>query len=58
MKRLRSLLLVLVRPLLATGCDFDVYKLPLPGGTDTGDDPITVTAKFARRPRPGAASRR
>jgi len=47
MKRLRSLLLVLVLALLATGCDFDVYKLPLPGGTDTGADPITVTAEFA-----------
>ena len=32
--------------LLLTGCDFDVYKLPLPGGTDVGDDPITVTAEF------------
>ena len=28
------------------GCDFDVYKLPLPGGTDVGDDPITVTVQF------------
>ncbi|HYF74719.1 MAG TPA: MCE family protein [Nocardioides sp.] len=32
--------------LLLTGCDFDVYSLPLPGGTDVGDDPITVTAEF------------
>ena len=29
-----------------TGCDFDVYELPLPGGTGTGDDPITVTVQF------------
>ncbi|GAB3256516.1 hypothetical protein GCM10027425_17090 [Alteromonas gracilis] len=28
-----------------SGCS--VYNLPLPGGADTGDDPITVTAKFA-----------
>ncbi len=29
-----------------TGCSFDVYKLPLPGGPDVGSDPITVTAQF------------
>ena len=29
-----------------TGCGFDVYKLPLPGGTDVGDDPITVHIMF------------
>ncbi len=46
MKKLRSLLLVLAASLVLTGCDFDVYKLPLPGGTDTGDNPITVHAKF------------
>lgn len=32
---------------LLTGCDFDVYQLPLPGGPNAGDDPITVTAEFA-----------
>jgi len=31
---------------LLTGCDFDVYKLPLPGGADVGDDPITVEVAF------------
>ena len=31
---------------LLTGCQFDVYSLPLPGGTDVGDNPITVTADF------------
>ncbi len=46
MKKLRSLLLVLAASLVMTGCDFDVYKLPLPGGTDTGDNPITMHAKF------------
>ena len=30
-------LAVLLGSLLLTGCDFDVYHLPLPGGTDTGD---------------------
>jgi phospholipid/cholesterol/gamma-HCH transport system substrate-binding protein len=46
MKRLKALLLVMVGSLLLTGCDFDVYKLPLPGGTDTGDDPLTVRVVF------------
>ena len=35
---------------LLTGCDFDVYQLPLPGGTDTGDNPIEVTVKFEGSP--------
>ena len=26
-----------VGAVLLSGCDFDVYKLPLPGGADTGD---------------------
>jgi phospholipid/cholesterol/gamma-HCH transport system substrate-binding protein len=43
---LRALVASLAGVLLLTGCDFDVYKLPLPGGTDVGDDPITVTADF------------
>ena len=47
MRRLRALLLVLVGSLLLTGCEFDVYKLPLPGGTDTGNDPMTVQVVFA-----------
>ena len=47
MKRMRSILLVLVASLLMTGCEFDVYKLPLPGGTDTGSNPMTIHVKFA-----------
>ena len=46
MKTLRALAAVLAGTILLTGCDFDVYQLPLPGGTDVGDDPITVTAEF------------
>lgn len=42
----RTLVAVLVGGLLLTGCDFDVYQLPLPGGADVGDDAITVTAEF------------
>ncbi|MDF1606026.1 MCE family protein [Nocardioides sp. YIM 152315] len=43
---LRTLAGVLAGALLLTGCDFDVYELPLPGGADVGDDAITVTADF------------
>jgi phospholipid/cholesterol/gamma-HCH transport system substrate-binding protein len=44
--RAKALLLILVGSLFLSGCDFDVYKLPLPGGTDTGDNPITVHVLF------------
>ena len=46
-KRLLSALVATVAgSVLLTGCDFDVYQLPLPGGTSV-DDPITVQAEFA-----------
>lgn len=44
--RVKTLLLVLVASVLLSGCEFDVYKLPLPGGTDVGDNPITVHVMF------------
>ena len=37
---------LLVGSVVLSGCDFDVYKLPLPGGTDVGDDPMTITVEF------------
>ena len=37
---------LLAGAMLLTGCDFDVYELPLPGGADVGDDPITVKVEF------------
>lgn len=46
MKKLRVLCLALASALLLTGCDFDVYKLPLPGGADTGEKPMTITVQF------------
>lgn len=46
MKRLKVLLLLLVGCLALSGCQFDVYKLPLPGGTDVGNNPITVKVMF------------
>lgn len=44
--RARTVAAVLVGMIALTGCDFDVYQLPLPGGADVGDDPISVTVKF------------
>ena len=46
MRRTRLVLAMLAASLTLSACDFDVYQLPLPGGTDTGDDPIVVTAQF------------
>ena len=45
-KRVRVALGVLLGSVVLSGCDFDVYSLPLPGGTDVGDDPIEVTVQF------------
>jgi phospholipid/cholesterol/gamma-HCH transport system substrate-binding protein len=46
MRKLRALFAVLAGTLLLSSCGFDVYKLPLPGGTDVGDDPIEVKVQF------------
>ena len=46
MIRTKALLLLLAGILTLTGCDFSVYKLPLPGGTSVGEDPITVKVMF------------
>lgn len=46
MKKLKSLAAVLVTALLLTGCDLDIYKLPLPGGPDAGDNPMMITVQF------------
>ncbi|MCL2542604.1 MAG: MCE family protein [Nocardioidaceae bacterium] len=45
-RHLRSLVGLLVGALLLTGCGFDVYSLPLPGGASVGSNPLTVTAEF------------
>lgn len=44
--RFRAAAALLAGAVLLTGCDFDVYQLPLPGGADTGKDPITVSVRF------------
>ena len=42
----RAVAAVVVGSVVLSGCDFDVYSLPLPGGTDVGDDAMTVTVQF------------
>lgn len=46
-RRLRLYAALLFSSLLLTACDFDVYSLPLPGGADTGEDPIELQVEFA-----------
>jgi phospholipid/cholesterol/gamma-HCH transport system substrate-binding protein len=45
--KLKVLCLALASAMPLTGCDFDVYKLPLPGGADTGENPMTIEVEFA-----------
>ena len=45
-RSVRLLLGVLLGSVLLSGCNFDVYSLPLPGGTDVGSNPIHVTVQF------------
>lgn len=46
MNKLKVFCLTLAGAMLLTGCDFDVYKLPLPGGADTGENPMTIEVEF------------
>ena len=46
-RRTRLVLGMVLASLTLSACEFDIYSLPLPGGPDTGDDPITITAQFA-----------
>lgn len=43
---LRAVVGALLGSIVLSACDFDVYQLPLPGGADAGDDPMTVTVMF------------
>ncbi len=47
MKRMKVLVLAAVAAVVLSGCDASVYSLPLPGGPDLGDHPITVQVEFA-----------
>jgi phospholipid/cholesterol/gamma-HCH transport system substrate-binding protein len=44
---LKALLATSALSLVATGCGGSVYNMPLPGGTDVGEDAIEVKAEFA-----------
>ena len=46
LKRLRALVACVAATLFLAGCDFSVYEMPLPGGADTGDEPMTIKAQF------------
>lgn len=46
LRRLRAFVACVAASLMLAGCDFSVYEMPLPGGADTGDQPMTVTAQF------------
>lgn len=47
MTRLKALVLGVLATLFLSACDASVYSLPLPGGPDVGEDPMTVTVEFA-----------
>jgi phospholipid/cholesterol/gamma-HCH transport system substrate-binding protein len=47
MTRLKVLVLGVLATLFLSACDASVYSLPLPGGPDVGEDPMTVTVEFA-----------
>ena len=42
----RTAALLCAAAVTLTGCEFSVYKLPLPGGADLGENPYTVRVKF------------
>lgn len=47
MTRVKTLVLGVLTAMFLSACDASVYSLPLPGGPDVGDDPITVKVEFA-----------
>ncbi|MFT4082233.1 MAG: MCE family protein [Nocardioides sp.] len=42
-----AVLATVLLALLLSGCGFSVYSLPLPGGADTGSDPLSIKVQFA-----------
>lgn len=47
MKRLTTIVPAALAGLVLSACDASVYSLPLPGGPDVGEDPMTVKVEFA-----------
>lgn len=46
-RTLRALVLGVLAAIFLSACDASIYSLPLPGGPDTGDDPMTIKVEFA-----------
>jgi phospholipid/cholesterol/gamma-HCH transport system substrate-binding protein len=46
-KRVTTIVPAALAGLLLSACDASVYSLPLPGGPDVGEDPMTVKVEFA-----------
>ncbi|KRE95694.1 hypothetical protein ASG76_08760 [Nocardioides sp. Soil774] len=47
MRRTKALATGVLAVLALSACDASVYSLPLPGGPDTGDNPMTIKVEFA-----------
>ena len=47
MKRLKALAAAGAAALALSSCDASVYSLPLPGGPDVGENPMTIKVEFA-----------
>ena len=58
MTRWKALVCAVLVAMGLSSCDASVYSLPLPGGPDVGEDPITVKVELYAPPRscPGTAS--
>ena len=46
MKHHLKLVLFIAVAILLSACDFSVQKMPLPGGADVGENPMTVHVQF------------
>lgn len=47
MKRLQAVAVAGTAALVLSSCDASVYSLPLPGGPDVGENPMTIKVEFA-----------
>ena len=47
MKRMKALVMAVLVVLALSSCDASVYSLPLPGGPDVGENPMTIKVEFA-----------
>ncbi|MDT0183695.1 MCE family protein [Microbacterium sp. ARD31] len=47
MKRIKVVVLGVLVAMVLSACDFSVYGLPLPGGPDVGENPMTIKVEFA-----------